>query len=127
MSKQSKKQKKRRDRQKKRRRRILTTLFKTLYPKAPPDLASLIIDQFLATTLIIPQPARSNTEIIKQATLVYVRQHLTNYQQHLNDYTETVLQHIALGQPYREQTPQSIAQEADRQAELIIKLWQAKP
>ncbi len=124
MSKQSKKRKKRRERQKKRRRRNLIILFKNLYPHAPEGTAEQIIDQALSGDYKHFQTHLSNTALVKQATMAYLRHNLTNYNQLMDDHIEAFLQGIERGEPYMGKTPQQIEHEANLEAETLIKKWQ---
>jgi hypothetical protein len=124
MSKQSKKQKRRRDRQKKRRRRNLIILFKDLYPHAPEGTAEQIIDQALSGDYKHLQANLSSTELVKQATMAYLRHNLTTYNQLVDDYIEAFLQGIERGEPFMGKTPQQIEHEANLEAETLIKKWQ---
>lgn len=124
MSKQSKKQKRRRDRQKKRRRRNLIILFKDLYPHAPEGTAEQIIDQALSGDYKHLQANLSSTELVKQATMAYLRHNLTIYNQLVDDYIEAFLQGIERGEPFMGKTPQQIEHEANLEAETLIKKWQ---
>ncbi|MEM7033940.1 MAG: hypothetical protein AAF629_30650 [Chloroflexota bacterium] len=125
MSKQSKKQKKRRERQKRRRRQTLLNAFNGLYPTAPPEIGSIIVEHYLATGPSPHQTELSNTAAIKQATLVYVRQNLTNYQESVDDYIEAVLGHISEGKAYTAHTPQTLEDEPNMEAKQIIDSWRA--
>ena len=65
----------------------------------------------------------SNTVAIRQATLIYVRQNLTNYREEVDFYIEAVLEHIAEGQAYTDKTPQALEENPNKQAEKIIQQW----
>ena len=123
MSKQSKKQKKRRDRQKRRQRQTLLNAFKGLYPAAPPGIATAVVNQHLERVPSSNQNELSNTAAIKQATLTYVRQNLTNYREEVDLYIEAVLEHIVEGQAYTAKTPQTLEESPNKQAEKIIQQW----
>ena len=121
MSKQSKKQAKRRQRQKKRRQQKLYNLFTALYPDAPDEVA----EQVVALATSSPQRfSTSNTALLKEITLDFVRRTMTDYDRQLDHYIENVLSSLAEGQAYSGQTPQSLEEGPDQQALEIIKGWQ---
>ena len=119
----AKKNKRRRNRDRQRRQRNLTALFYDLYPNAPPETATEIVEYALTANLFDGQSYPTNTAVLEYAALVYVRDHFTDYSQTIDGFMDSILHSIEAGQAYQGKTPEALEREANLNAEEIINRW----